>query len=387
MSDPLELENYNRQLETVVALLSPKVRDRARDLLNQGGAKRIQLLTHVLSKEGAKRRSRAKWTALSGSLLLAGSLLAVARTDLFGRYLPALALSGLALVAFSVLVGRRPTRLEKAAREALLQSDEPESLGPLLERLPTLSPALRAQAYEQLDRLLPKITPDNFQKLTPAQRSSLYGMLNLSRHIDLDLRLSVLAALAEAGDQSCLGIVYMLANAEVRSDVAKEVREAARECIEHLFPRLDFGGLEDLPHHITDIGVEIRADKANFQNYATSFLTLSRLLPQLTPSNYKSVLSAHQRSQLYGLLPVYAAAGIVMYQYRRRNLHLEIVRTAERLSDLRALDALSEFADSSIAASDEELYTDVCRAIDTLEALEAQVERKDGTPPRARGAS
>jgi hypothetical protein len=369
MADPLELENTARQTEAIVALLPPKVRSKARAILNQRGTKRVQLLNQLISKEHRKRRMRAKATALPGALLLLASLAAALRLHTFGGYIAALGLSGLTLLALSAMT-LLPSRLEKAAKEALLESEEPESIGPLLESLHTLVPAARAQARENLIRALPHLTPEAFQKLTPAQRSQLYGTLNFGQHnTDSALPLSVLTVLREAGDKSCLGVVYMLAAGKAATHTELAVREAARECLEHLFVRLDFGPLEDLPHSIDGIGVHLREEKTDFQDYALCLLTLTRLLPQVTPANYRHLLSAGQRTHLYDLLLLYAAAGSGMYRYRRRELHFEIVHAAERLGDTHAIDALQEFAGAHMATSDEELYTSVCRVIDTLEAL------------------
>lgn len=368
MPDSLELENPTRQIENVIALLPPKIRDKAHDILNQSGARQVQLLTRVISKERAKRRLRAKATALPGSLLLAASLLTT-RSHTFGGYSAALGLSGLSLLALSATT-LLPSRLEKAAREALLQSEETSSIGPLLEGLHKGSPAVRAQARERLIRLLPQITPETFRKLTSDQRGYLYAAVNhVQRSGDLDLTLSVLIALQEAGDERCLGAVYRLAVREAATEDELAVRDAARDCIERLYARLDFGPLESLPRHISSISAGLRVGSADFQDYVTSLLTLSRLLPQLTPANYERILSANHCSQLYGLLLLYAAAGSGMYWYRRRDLHLEIVRTAERMGDTRAIDILQEFAGTNMAGADEELYTAVCRTLSALEEL------------------
>lgn len=372
MSDSLKTEHPVAQMETVVALLPPKVRDKARAVLLQGDAKSVQLLTRVISKERTKRRSRAKATALPGSLLLIGSLLTAARPHLFGGYTAALGLSGLGLLALSALT-RMPSRLQKAAQEALVQSEDPEGIGALLERLPLRSPVLRAQVRADLIQALPQITADSFRKLTPKQRGYLYGTLSYEqRDRDMDLRLSVLAALEEVGDASCLGVVYQLTTGEAVTDTAVAVREAARNCLDCLFARLDFGPLEALPQHLLSISAEIREEKTDFQAYATSLLSLRQLLPQLTPANYRSILSANQRTQLYALPMLYAVSNNGKYQFRRRDLHLEIVRTADRLRDTRALEGLLSFVCSTMAAADEELYAALCRVNSALEALADQ---------------
>ena len=367
MPDPLELEEQISNVEQFVALLPPKVRKKARGILSQGGDRSVQLLTQVIAKERAKRRTRAKVTALPGSLLLVGSLVVAVRSGVLSGLSAALGLSGLPLLAFTLLT-RLPTRLEKAAQEVLSQSEETLSIGPDLAGLRSLNPAHRTRAKENLITLLPQMSPENFQQLTLSQRGCLYGTLNYAkRHTDLDLHVSVLGALSRAGDKSCLGVVYLLATGDTGSDIAAVLRKAARNCIGHLLARLDFGPLENLAEHIVSIDVQVRAEKADLRVYAASMLTLRRLLPQLTTSNYGSILSANHRNQLYRLLMVYASSGSSHFRYGRRELLLEIVRTAERVGDAGALDVLSAFSCTTMAASDEEIYAAVCQALSALE--------------------
>ena len=366
MPDPSEPQEGVETTEYFITLLPPKTRSRARAILDDGGDKSVQLLTRVVAKERAKRRTRARALALPGALLLIGSLTAAVRSGTFTEVTAALGLSGLPLLALS-LWAWLPTRLEKAALELLLRSEETRSIGPALEALPLRSPALKAQAKENLIELLPQMSAETFQSLTPIQRGHLYGTLDYAqRHIDQGLRLSVLYALEETGDVSCLGVIYLLAKGEAETDAAATVREVARECLVRLFERLDFGPPENLPQHIVSICAQLRAEKTDFQAYAASLFALRRLLPQLTPSNYKSILSASHRSRLYRLLSLYRSTGSVHLRYGRRELQLAIIRMAERVGDTQAVDALQSFSCSTMAASDEEIYAAVCKALSTL---------------------
>jgi hypothetical protein len=382
MPDPLQLEEADAhplaeepavQIDSMVALLPLRVRERARNILSQGDAKSVQLLSRVIAKEHAKRRSQAKAILLLASLLLVVSIVAVTThiRSLSGHSVM-LGLGGFTLLALFAWT-RLPTRLEKKARKFLKQSAEPGSIGPLLERLQLWAPLLRADARENLLRALPQITPEAFRKLTPTQQSHLYGTLNFEqRDRDRHLRMSVLTALGMAGDIGCLGIVYQLSTGEAVTDTAVAVREAARRCLDALFARLDFGPLEHLPRYLLGVEDEIRSEKTAFQDYATSLLGLRQLLPQLTPSDYRGILSTAQRSVLYGLPMLYSVSASGRYQFRRRDLHLEIVRTAVRLGDIRALDPLQSFVCTTMAAADEELYGALCQASSTLEALAEQ---------------
>ncbi len=384
MSDTLKPEDPTRQIETVVALLPPKVRAKAQERLSESNEKRVQLLNRMILKESAKRRVRSKATSLPGSLLLLGCLAAALRSNTSVGYIATLSLSFIILCMHYKLV-RFPSRLEKAAQELLQMGQEPGTIGPLLADLQARSTVQRTQARESLIELLPEVTPAAFQNLTPTQRDSLYGTLSYAqRNTDVDLRLSVLDALRVAGDNSCLGVVYHLATGEATTETARTIREAARECIDCLSVRLDFGTLENLPRYINNVSTQLRAAEPDFHEYTTALLGLSQMLPQLTPSNYESVLDVNERAHLFSLLPLYAATRSGMYQYRRRNLHLEIVRAAERMGDTRSLYALQEFVGSTMAASDEEIYACLSQALDTLETL---VEQKQKRTHRSQDAS
>ncbi len=374
MPDLSELESHPSNHANVVALLPRKHRDKARAILSRRGPRSVQLLTRTIAKERKKRRARAKVTALSGSLLLVGSVAVAARSYPFGGSIAAFGAGGLILLSLSALAWF-PTRLEKAALAALLQSEEAGSLGSLLEGLHLRAYSLQAPAKEQLIRLLPQITQKTLQGLTPTQRVYLYDALSyVHRDSNLELRLSVLTALQKAGDESSLGVVYLLATGEAVTDTATVVREAAKNCLEHLAVRLDFGPMEGLSHHIVSVCDQMRAEKPDFHVYATSMLALRQLLPRLTPSTYANILSASHRNQLYRLFMLYASSASGLYRYGRRELHLEIVRTAERLGDTRAIDGLRAFSCSSMATADEELYVAVCKALSTLEPLAETIE-------------
>lgn len=385
MPDSLDLDNQSFNMENVLALLRPKMREKARVILTKGGADSVRLLTSVVSRERSRRRLRTKGAILAGSLLVAGSVAAaVAHSEVLKKTVSGTGLSGLLLLAFAALTWF-PTRLEQTALEALLQSEDPANIGTLMESLHLRSAAIRAQAKENLVRLLPQMTSEIFDALTPVQRGYLYGTLKqISHNNALDLCSSVLAALGEAGDKRCLSVVYQLASGDAEANNAEVIREAARRCIDLLFTRLDFGAVENLPHHILKICGQMRTEKPDFQVYAVSLLALRQLLPQLTPDNYKRILSANHRHELYLLLMLHAASGSGVYRYGRRELHLEIIRTAERMGDTHVIDAVYTFACTRMAAADETLYAAVNR---TLKRLETLAEREEASKSLLRGGA
>src|SRR4051812_48782823 len=101
MSEPFEPENSSQQAEPILALLPSKIRARARDVLNQGGDKKVRLLTRIIEKERAKRRTFARITILLAALLLAAFLISALHSHGVGGVVAGLGLSGLVLLAFA----------------------------------------------------------------------------------------------------------------------------------------------------------------------------------------------------------------------------------------------------------------------------------------------
>lgn len=384
MADLPKLENNTAPIVALVALLPPEERDTARATLVKQDAESLRLLNHLISNEHAKRRMRAVGTTAPGSLLLIATFIAATRGPLFPWYYWGVFLGGVLPFALSPFTFF-PTRLEKAALEALLRREDAHSIGPMLEGLHVNSASLRRKAKASLVRTLPQLTTEAFQGLTPTQRGCLYGTLNyIQRDSDLELRLAVLTALQRVGDQSCLGYVYLLATAEAATNAAQAVRTVAQNCLDHLLVRLDLGSLSTLPHVIDNTCAQVQSEGVDFQGYAACLLSLRQLLPQLTPGNYRSILSERHRDHLYMLLVLRPPFDGGKQHYGQVELMLEIVRTAERLGDTRAIKSLSAIARNSSTVAEKQIHTAVRRALPLLTALG---EREKVSRTLLRGAS
>ncbi len=375
MPDLLEPEKYASFLENVVARLPQTERANAREILNRGNAESLELLCDLVSNEQAKRRISSVRIALLGALLLGIALAAVPFFNASG-WLAAIALLGGGVLLVVPILRVSPTNLEEAALETALHSEDMRSMGALLKTVALLSSPTSERTKAKLIRLLPQLTPESFESLTPTQRATVHGLMNYNqRDSDLDLRLAVLAALQQAGGHACLGTVYLLATGEAATPTARTVREAARTCVEHLLVRLEFGHLEDLPQYIDNTCAQMQQEAIEFHVYATCALTLRQLLPQLTSANYRSILSVQHRSRLYGLLVSQ------VHSYGSGELHLEIVRTAERLGDTCAVKALRTYIH---ATNDGPVKEAVRQAMGVLEPL---VEREKESKTLLRGTS
>lgn len=279
-------------------------------------------------------------------------------------------LSGIALPT-CLLINLFPTRLEREAWETLLESTEKPDLTTLLEGLSLWPRPLRARVRARLLQTLPQITQAEWSQLEPEQQTHLF---NLCHTGDQELIVAVLAMLREAGDQSCLGAIYQFANREVTYTTLLPSHQAARECLDHLFARIDVGRMVDLKHYISSIYYRSE-ETSNFQSYAQGILSLLRLLPVVTPLQYWTLLSDKDRDLLYRIL----MGADYRHDYGRRELHLEIIRVAERVGDKQALPLLDIFA-----PTDQQTDAAVRQAMRVLSSLP---ERKQDGKTLLRSAS
>jgi hypothetical protein len=381
MPDLPKVEKQADLIENLAALLPPKERDAARTLLSKGDAESIQLLTDLRWNEHDTRRVRGGLTVLSGLLLLLGSLIVGAFLGPAVGYVAAL---GLVVLVLSTLTWTCcPTRRENAAIAILLSSENPTSIGPILECMHLSDRVLCAQAKASLTRLLPHLTTEICERLPPRQRGYLYDLLNYQhRDKERELRLTALTALRQAGDRTCLGAIYLLAAGDASTPAAHSVRAAASECLEHLLARIDFSPLS-LPRYIDSAYAQMRREGVDLQVYATCLLNLRQMLRQLTPANYQSMLSEWQRDNLYRLLLPRPSPNLG-HPVGKRELDLEIVWTAERLGDTRAIKSFMLFARNP-ASGDRSVQAAVRKMLPTLEAL-VEREKESQTLLRGTGA-
>lgn len=382
-------ETASRQalIEKLLVLLPSAKRTEAAALLERNDAQSRQMLKAIVQKEQRGRRMRAGLLLTSGiALCLLGFF------HIFNPsapwYMSLAGIGGLVLTLLSPLT-RMPTRLEQAALEVVVLNTDKQNIGTLLEAIEVFAlPApLQMQSRQALISMLHSLTPEDAALLSPADRSQLARHLNYAhRDDDLELRLAAMTALQNVSDPTSLGTIFKLAIGEAATHTAQTVRQAARDHMEHLLTRLDFGPLEAIPEHIQHLTRSLKSEEIDFQVYAFRLLALRRLLPQLTAETYRGVLSEQQRDALYYLLTL--SFGHVSYMDPNRvaanTLREVIIQTARRLRDVRALPALRNAVDRSASQN----FTPVRKLLqETLPLLEAQVEKEKESRTLLRGSS
>ncbi|MCW3095591.1 MAG: hypothetical protein JWL77_1209 [Chthonomonadaceae bacterium] len=378
-------ENRPTKIAKLLTLVPEKHRAETASVLEKNDAASLQLLTNIISSEHANRRTRALLLITTGALLWIGILVCVVN-EMAPWYLGIAGFVGTLMPALSPLTSV-PTALERAAVETAVLSSEKHSIGALLETLQLfhLPPALRKKSRQTLIHLLRSLTPEDADLLTPTQRSQLYRNLNyIQRDSELELRLATIAALQQTGDQTCLGVLYALASGEAATHTAQTVRQAARDCMERLQFRLDFAPVSKISEY-TDILInQMQSEASDPQISATCMLALRQLLPQIDTTNYRSLLSERDRDRLYQLL-VLPSWLFSQNRYGINEVQEEILRTAHRLADTRALASVRKIASVHIPHPAAKQMRTTARQ--TLHLLEAQVEREKESKTLLRGAS
>lgn len=331
----------------LLALLPERRRVELKGMLETDDVRRSMMLMALLAEGRTLRKRKKTRLVFSACLLL---LLAF-----FGFNIPIDALwpvlgitTAIALLACATHGCDGMTRVEMAVFEVALLGGDKHSIDVLLEGMEFVEePRLRRRLKKRLAQLLLKVTDAHADQWTPIHRHKLCKLLHPNEP-DTALHLAVLSALRHIGDHVCLGVVYQMATSEYHVRNASKLRQAAEECLAELGSRLDFGAPAAIGGYLQTLSHQLRAEGVEPQAYANSLLALRRLLPQLTPDNYRLTLSLHDRETLYELLPL---ALSVRARIRRKEPSLqqtgrlleEILQTAYRLQDVQAVSALRRF--------------------------------------------
>jgi hypothetical protein len=115
----------------------------------------------------------------------------------------------------------------------------------------------------------------------------------------------------------------------------------------------------------------------------TSVLALQQFLPDLQPDTCHSVLSERQRDRLYQLLML--PLMVNQDRYGINEVQEELLRTAQRLGDTRALGSIRKIA--FVGGATPAIRRISAMARETLRILEAQVEKEKESRTLLRGAS
>jgi len=143
------------------------------------------------------------------------------------------------------------------AREAIQKLQEVAdvaSVGPLIDALKLDDLKVRESARTALIELLPRLQPEDAALLNTAQRAKLCSVLSIPVENPLykdvaavfrpahdravNLRVAILQAFAQVGDERALRIVERLAGAEANTHGERRIREAAQQCLPVLQERV-----------------------------------------------------------------------------------------------------------------------------------------------------
>lgn len=389
---PTESESRAAAVQKLLALLPPDRRAEFAEALAHRDLHCGEMLTSLLNKEQAGRKRRRNLL-----ILLAVALEGIAAFLLFPPSAPLIGavcgVVGVALLIGAITVDA-PTRLECAVLETAVQDNSKESIGVLLEEihLSMLPTDLHQRMKKALTARLRSLTPEDAGLFTPIQR---HKICRLFRHASLvsepDLLFAALSALRHIGDHVCLGVIYSLATQEAYYRSTQQLRQAAQHCLDKLGDRLDFGSLEKLPLYIQILRHQFQAEAIIPQSYAQGMLALRRLLPQLTADNYEQILSPSDREQLYQLFaqalssPLMREKQFEASRYGTAALLEEILRTAQRLRDTRALPPLRRFSHYRTLPRDLEAIRPKVKEAEVL--LEALAKLEQESAVLLRGAT
>ena len=349
VSDKVDVEqreskakNGQNEQARLLALLPAKERERLTTAVELGSGETLSFLAQILARESVARTSRSTILCIGALLILAFLVCGVPLlldlypwAALFGAFavIPVLAL--LALHSF-------PGRRERAAVDYLLRIEDRRSTGLLLERLRTGSLSDRQRVHDALKERLPELGSEDLQYLTSLQRQHLHGLPAASHPInDLDLRIAAIRVVERIGGRDSLGALYQIAAGETALKSEQTVRAAAQKCLYALQARLDFGGPEKIPEYLRRIGTPPNSPSSPVTIYADNLYALIAVLPQLTPDNYRSLLSRADRNALCALL---YPASLGNYGYDHLKLYREVVGALGRVGEIQSMNALRQVA-------------------------------------------
>lgn len=336
----MEAEKGRSEQVRLLSLLPTRERGRLTEAIERGSGETLSFLAQILACESAARNSRATILCLLASLILACLIFRV--PILLDLPLWVTQFGGLALgpLLAALALTSSPGRRERAAFDYLLRIEDRRSTGLLLERLHIGSSSDRQRVGEVLEQRLPEFGSEDLQYLTSLQRQQLNGLLSASYPFDdLNLRLAAIGVVERLGGRDSLGTLYQIAAGEAALKGDQTVRAAAQKCLYALQARLDFGGPEKIPEYLLRIGTPPNSPSSPATVYADNLYALIAVLPQLTPDNYRSLLSRADRNALFALL---SRASLGNYGYDHLKLYREVIGALARVGEIQSMNALRQ---------------------------------------------
>lgn len=340
----------------------------------------IAALTRLLTQERASRKTKSSLLMGIGILPGLGALLSAiwpfyfsVAPSLYFTLIPVILGCCMTLMLLITLGRHYPaSRLENAALDYLRLSAAPAHVPILLLQRPLATSAGRLRVEETLSKLLPQITPADWQQMPVAQQDLLLDVLRTKFRFQPNLSLAVMEAISRLGDTRALEPLYRLAAARAASPQQHAVRSAAQACLQTLQARLDFGPPDSIPNHLSNIFAFGNHPDVQLSIDAPDLYALLALLPQLTSENYYRLLSPTDRKLLYDL---FAPALTGNYDYDHLRLYRAIVRTLERAGDTDAIPTLGMLA--TMGAPFEGARQLRIAAQTALHTLQQQVEKEN----------
>ena len=148
----------------------------------------------------------------------------------------------------------KPRRRRRQLAKKIARLEDIRAVGPLINSLGCEDGIMHYIAIEGLIRLLPLLKASDAERITPQQRTILcqvlaqpadIPMLNTYGYIfrrpdenDIRIRVAILKAFEQIGDQKVLPFVEALANGSARTAGQKQIKQAAEECLPALHLRV-----------------------------------------------------------------------------------------------------------------------------------------------------
>jgi hypothetical protein len=123
--------------------------------------------------------------------------------------------------------------------QLLSDRDDLRIIGPLCDTLNPYRLDFDPVVIAALKRLLPRLKASDAGLLNPDQRKGLYAALNTYIGKGIQFHLAVLQAIEQVGDSGAIPHVERIAYSEAATVNEKQLREAARECLQSLKARAE----------------------------------------------------------------------------------------------------------------------------------------------------
>ncbi len=267
------------------------------------------------------------------------------------------------------------TPIQQQTIARLAQLSDLRAIEPLIDFLPRTYGVLRDHVVAALTRLLPRLGPDQIQRLGKRKGAILYSYLDNETAAEYpEYVITLLNLLPHTGDMEALLKVAFLIVHDAPTRNEKRVRDAAHICLPALLDRVDFGPPDALTGWIRRLPTIHALSYPTHLTWEAAILpvmALMHLLPQVSESEFQA-LHAYDRRHLYHSLVnggLYPDIGVDTARLGP-GCGLSLLDLAIRTRDLEALPYVRMLARGSLRVHEQVRET----AVECLPALEALAE-------------